>query len=207
MTRTPIIGAVVLAAGGSTRMGVPKQLLPWGRSTVIGHLVQTLELAGVGDIVVVTGRYHAPVEVALAGLRARVVRNRRFRDGQMLTSLQVGLASLAAEVDVAVVALGDQPMVPARVVARVAAAARRPGVSTASPRFQGRRGHPFALPRRSWGELMATAPASTLREVVASLSARAVTVDVSSESVLWDLDTPADYARHHPLARQASAAP
>ena len=51
----PVIGAVVLAAGKSVRMGKPKMSLPWGKTTVIGQVVTVLVGAGLGEVLVVTG--------------------------------------------------------------------------------------------------------------------------------------------------------
>ncbi len=193
-----MIGAVVLAAGRSTRMGLPKLLLPWGRSTVIGHGVASLALAGITDIVVVTGPHRRAIDDALAGLPARTAHNPCYRDNQMLTTVRVGLSALAPGVQAAVIALGDQPMVPVPAIRAVAAAALRPDVDVALPCFAGRRGHPLAVSRRVWSALIAAPPSASMREVMRSHHARTATVEVPWEAVLWDLDTPADYARHRP---------
>ena len=68
-----MIGAVVLAAGRSLRMGRPKMTLPWGRTTVIGQVAKTLLMAGVSDVVVVTGGARIEVAGVLKDLPIRTV--------------------------------------------------------------------------------------------------------------------------------------
>jgi CTP:molybdopterin cytidylyltransferase MocA len=63
----PQIGAIVLAAGRSTRMGVTKMTLPWGDTTVIGQVIRVLLDSGVPDILVVTGGAQSEVQQALQG--------------------------------------------------------------------------------------------------------------------------------------------
>ena len=57
-----MITAIILAAGQSKRMGQPKMLLPWGETTVLGQVIETVQSAGVGNILVVTGGAREQVE-------------------------------------------------------------------------------------------------------------------------------------------------
>jgi molybdenum cofactor cytidylyltransferase len=63
-----MIAAIVLAAGRSKRMGMPKMTLPWGETTVISQVVSILAQSGIEQIVVVTGGASQDVEAALCGL-------------------------------------------------------------------------------------------------------------------------------------------
>ena len=87
------VGVVVLAAGRSTRMGEMKVLLPWGDTTVVGHICRVLTDMAL-DTTVVLGHQAQAVTDALAGLPVSLVRNPDFESGEMLSSLQVGLAEL-----------------------------------------------------------------------------------------------------------------
>jgi molybdenum cofactor cytidylyltransferase len=90
-----MITALILAAGQSKRMGQPKMLLPWGETTVLGQVIETVQRAGIGDILVVTGGAREQVESLVAGYGLRTVHNAEAERGEMLSSLQTGLRSLA----------------------------------------------------------------------------------------------------------------
>lgn len=88
------ISALILAAGQAKRMGQPKMLLPWGETTVLGQVIETVKAAGVDDILVVTGGAREQVERIVASYGLRVTRNENFEDGEMLSSIQAGLCAL-----------------------------------------------------------------------------------------------------------------
>jgi molybdenum cofactor cytidylyltransferase len=86
-----MISAIILAAGESKRMGQPKMLMPWGKSTVLQTVISTLQTAGVDDILVVTGGAYHQVDM-LIGKSVQTVYNENYAQGEMLSSLQAGLA-------------------------------------------------------------------------------------------------------------------
>jgi molybdenum cofactor cytidylyltransferase len=187
-----VIGAVVLAAGLSTRMGRFKLTLPWDGTTVIGRVVRTLEEAGLEDVVVVTGHRSDKVARALTGLAARTVYNPSYASGEMLSSIQVGLLALRREAQAAVICLGDQPQMEAATVRAVLGAGREEEWRRVIvPSFQMRAGHPVLLPRCIWPDILATA--GTLREVMKAQGKQIRYIDIETSTVLADLDTPRDY--------------
>ena len=104
------IGAVVLAAGLSSRMGVQKLLLPWKGKTVIETVVDTLISSEMTEIVVVTGTgCRANIEIAWIKKMIHIIFNPDFADGNMVTSLVTGLKALQGKVDAVLMVLGDQP--------------------------------------------------------------------------------------------------
>lgn len=202
------IAAVVLAAGRSQRMGQPKMLLPWGDTTVIGQVVRTLAQARLHEIIVVTGGASQQVEAALKAYPVRTVYNPCFADDQMTLSLQVGLASLSAEVDAALVALGDQPQMQLEVVHQVLQSYRQSRTHLVFPSYNMRRGHPWIIARPLWGALLEIQPTSaasskTLREILQPFAGQILYVDVAFDSILRDLDTPADYQKERPGGQAA----
>ena len=115
-----MISAIILAAGQSKRMGQPKMVLPWGKSTVIEQVVMTFLQAGIEDILVVTGGAHEVVEKTLDPYPVRKIYNPDYAAGEMLSSLQLGLSKLHREAQAVLVGLGDQPqdlLLPARPLA------------------------------------------------------------------------------------------
>ena len=113
------ISAIILAAGKSVRMGQQKMLMPWGNTTVLGKVIDTLQAAGIEDIVLVTNSKIAP-QVTIYKLRVT------FNDGgEMLTSIQLGLQAQKPSAEATLICLGDQPQVEERSVRNVSDAFRQ----------------------------------------------------------------------------------
>ena len=110
------ISAIILAAGQSKRMGQPKMLLPWENTTVLGKVIETIQQAGIEDILVVTGGAQDEVEKIAANHKLRTVHNENFEREEMLTSIQLGLRGQEAQSEAALICLGDQPQVEERSV-------------------------------------------------------------------------------------------
>jgi molybdenum cofactor cytidylyltransferase len=192
-----MITAIVPAAGLSTRMGgaLPKPLLPWGASTVIGTVASTLLAAGAGEVIVVTGHQREAIEAALAGRALRCVFNPDYGSGEMLSSIQAGLAAASPESRGALLALADQPQMQLAVVQQVLRAFEASGgQGLVIPSHAMRRGHPILLPRWLWEEVLALPAGDTLRSVIQRHTAAIRYVAVDTASVLADLDTPEQYA-------------
>jgi molybdenum cofactor cytidylyltransferase len=196
------IGAVVLAAGRSQRMGRPKMALPWGETTVIGHVAGVLLAANVDDVLVVTGGAREDVEGALVGMPVRTVFNPGFANGEMLLTLQVGLAALERSVDAALVVLGDQPQMELTVVQSILAAFEQDAHALVVPSYQRQRGHPWLLARFLWDDLLAFKPPATIRQFLNRSAADIHYVNVKTPSILKDLDTPEDYQRYQSMEIQ-----
>ncbi len=192
------VGAIVLAAGMSRRMGRPKMVLPWGETTVIGKVISTLRQAEVDQIIVVTGGARRLVEDALMGLPIRLVYNPNYANGEMLTSLQEGLKALPAEIQVALVVLGDQPQIEAQVVGAVIKAYERDRNSLVIPSFQMKRGHPWLVDRVLWDEIIGMDAQKTMRDFLNRDPERIRYVDVETPSIFLDLDTPEEYQEQKP---------
>ncbi len=190
------VGAVVLAAGMSRRMGQPKVLMPWvGRRTIIEHILDQLVLARVDHIVVVTGPYRAEVESRAAALGVSTVFNPDYAEGEMLSSLKTGLAALPPQVAGALVVLGDQPRIQPRIVNQVMMAYAEGKGGLVAPSYEMKRGHPILIDRRYWAELQALPIDGSLRTLLQAHADEIAYVNVDTDSVLRDVDTPDDYAQ------------
>lgn len=145
-----MIAAVVLAAGRSSRLGRPKQLLPLGTRPLLQHVIDAAATSAVDTTVVVLGAAYEEVTAAitLPGA-ADVVLNRRYEQG-LSTSLRRGLAALGPDVAAAVVLLGDQPTVSAGVVDALVTAHRRTRREIVRATYDGEPGHPVLLARGVW---------------------------------------------------------
>ena len=195
------ITALVLAAGSSKRMGQPKMLLPWGKTTVLGQVIETLRSATIEDILVVTGGAREQVEQIVMHCAIRSTHNPNHASGEMLSSLQAGIRYLAGQErppDALLLCLGDQPQMEARSVRAVAERFERTRAGIVVPSYQMRRGHPWILARPLWEEVEALSPVGTMREFLNKHAGEIEYVSVDTPSILADLDTPEDYLKSRP---------
>lgn len=188
------VGAVILAAGQSSRMGQPKVLLPWtDGKPIIEHIVQQLILAKIEDIVVVTGFYADEVRAAVQKYDVKFAYNRAHKTGEMLSSLKTGLKAFPDNIAASLVVLGDQPRIQPKVVYRVLKAYSEGLGNIIAPSYQMRRGHPILISRRYWQEILDLPADGAPRDVINAHPDAIHHVEVDTDSVLRDVDTPEDY--------------
>jgi molybdenum cofactor cytidylyltransferase len=192
-----MITAIILAAGQSERMGEPKMLLPWGKSTVLQTVISTIQASGVSDVLVVTGGARAQVE-SLVGKSVQTIFNEDYANGEMLRSIQVGLAAKMREARAALICLGDQPQVQERSVRRVRDAFLKNNSNIVVPSYQMRRGHPWLVARPLWDDLLKLKSPKTPRDFLKAHEKEIEYVIVDSPSSTADLDTPDDYLKLKP---------
>jgi molybdenum cofactor cytidylyltransferase len=144
------VTGLVLAAGGSSRLGTPKQLLPYGAATLLGHVLDTARACRFDQLLCVLGGNADDVRSAVDLRGVEVVENRHFGQG-CSSSIAVALAAVDRRADVLVLMLGDQPGVSAATVARLLSG--RGGAPLAACRYDDGRGHPLAFGRGVFGEL------------------------------------------------------
>ncbi len=140
----PFVAGLVLAAGGSRRLGRPKQLLPFGEATLLDHTVATARACGFDQLLVAVGGDADEVRARVNLEGADVVVNPGFGAG-CSSSIAVAIDALDPAATVLVLMLGDQPgVVPETVRALLAGRGDAP---LAVCRYDDGRGHPFAFGR------------------------------------------------------------
>jgi len=189
-----MIWAVVLAAGGSRRMGTQKMLLPFRGTTIIGSVVQAAVEASLDGIVVVLGADRDLVRGAFGSSPVTLAVNERWERG-MLSSVQTGFEALPQAAAAAVVMLGDQPFVKPETVDELVARYRETRRGIVLPVHGGRRGHPVLIDLKYKAEIIALGPEATLREIVQAHADDALEVEIEDPDILRDIDTPEDYGR------------
>ena len=180
-------GAIVLAAGRSSRMGRSKLMLPLGGRAVLSWTLEHVLAAGIEDVVVVTGP-DTPDLVALIGeAPVRLAHNARAREG-MSTSIQVGLLALSPAVEAAFVVLGDQPSVGPDIYRRLLL----PDSAIVVPVYRAQPGNPVLFRRPVFAELFGLTGDVGGRAVVAADPDRVARVELDVAPPP-DLDTPEAY--------------
>lgn len=149
------VAALVLAAGGSARLGRLKQLEPWGNSTLLGHVMEQVRGFPLDEIWVVLGADADRIldEVDLEG--CSVVENLEWQEG-MASSLRVGLDALiqTSRAEAALVVIGDQPDLDRRVIDEMVEAFRRGRRPVVIPKYRYTWGNPVMVDRSLWPRLM-----------------------------------------------------
>jgi len=188
------IAAVVLAAGQSSRMGGPNKLLAEiGGKPLVRHMVDAALGSRARPVLVVTGHQRDKVEAALAGLPVKFVHNPHFADG-LGTSLKAGIAALGglpAEVDGAIVCLGDMPQVDGALIDRLIGAFDPDhGALVVVPTIDGKRGNPVVWSRRFFPDLMAVEGDVGARYLIGRYTEAVAEVPLTGTAALTDVDTP-----------------
>ena len=186
-------GAVILAAGASTRMGAPKQLLEHRGRPLVVHAAEAALASSAWPVVVVLGANAEKIRPALAR-PVLVAENPAWSEG-MASSLRAGLTTLrqfSRALDGTVLALCDQPAFSAEIVAQLVAAHHATGRSIVAARYGGHPGAPALFLREHFSALAALTGEEGARTLINSDPSRVATVDLPALAL--DLDTPADYA-------------
>ncbi len=190
------VAAVVLAAGGSTRMQAGhKLLLPLQGRPMIATVVDHVLAADFRPLVVVTGFNGPAIIAALDGRPVQVVANRRWRQG-LASSLKAGLLALPPEVHGALFVLADMPLVSAKTLQALKEQFTRQGCAAiVYPAHRGRQGNPVLFPRRFFNEIRALKGDRGAQGVLQHHAAESIALPVESRAVLVDCDTDEDYAK------------
>jgi molybdenum cofactor cytidylyltransferase len=191
------VGAIVLAAGASTRMGRAKQLLPLRGSTVLAQTLENVRTAKVDEILLVLGSSAVAIsqqlpQAILEGLK--VVVNQAYGQG-MASSLREGLCALDQQSDAALIILGDQPFIRPQTLNQIVEEYRRSGAQIVIPSYQGKRGNPVLLDRSVFSEVMALEGDVGCRAIFGNYLEGILKVEVEDMGVLLDIDDQGDYER------------
>ena len=185
----PFVAGLVLAAGGSSRLGRPKQLLPYGGATLLDHTVATARACEFDQVIVALGGASEKVRSRVNLSAADVVVNPSFGTG-CSSSIAAAMEVLDPRATALVLMLGDQPGVLAATV-RVLLAARG-DAPIAVCLYDDGRGHPFAFDRTTFDELRSLHGDKAVWRMLDEHAAEVEEVPVAGRVPL-DVDTWADY--------------
>ena len=186
------IAGIILAAGGSSRFGEPKQLLLWKGQPLIRHVVSAAMSAGLSPVVVVLGAFGQEVEKAISDLPVRIVNNPEWTAGQS-SSIRTGLRALANDVGGAVFLQTDQPHISQMLIKKIIESHRETLAPITAPQINGQRGNPVLFDVNTFSGLLS---------LNGDVGGRALFPSFKVNWVIWhdptqlmDIDTPADYQK------------
>lgn len=189
------IAAIILAAGKSTRMGVPKMLLPWGSSSVIETVLQHVLNMELSPVIVVTGANQSLLNEKLAQFvdRIRVVLNDQYENLEMFFSIKLGIREAIHQCDAAMLFLGDQPHISVQTITDMVALFTNQNASILIPSYNMRRGHPILLHSRHFQEILDMPNDASMKIFLANHEEDIQYLLIRDDSILEDMDSPEEY--------------
>ena len=185
------VGAVITAAGMSSRMGDFKPLLNIGSMSIVKRIVATLKQAGAEKLVMVTGYNAEQLERHLSGSGIVFLRNEDYETTQMFDSAKLGISYLADKCDTILFTPVDIPLFTAATVAALLSS----GAALACPSFEGQTGHPLLLSSAVAKEILSDSGKEGMQGAIRRCSVPLSIVPVEDEGILHDADTPQDYGK------------
>lgn len=190
MSRT--FAVVILAAGGSKRLGRPKQLVPYGGKSLVEHVAQTALDSTADEVIVVVGAAADAVGEKLRTIPVKVVSNPNWTDG-MGSSIRHGIEALSSGIECAVVALCDQPHITADLLHSLALRHFESGSAIVASSYDGVLGPPCAFGSEVFPALRSLVGDSGARELIRKSSTPVDSITFTGGTV--DVDTPEDLLR------------
>ena len=187
--RRPFVSGLVLAAGGSRRLGQPKQLLPYGAGTLLDHVLATARQCPFDQSLCVLGGGASDVRESVELDGFTVIENHQFGEG-CSSSIAAALSAVDQRADVLVLMLGDQPGVRASTVAALLAG--RGNAALAACAYADGPGHPLAFARSTFAELDELHGDKGVWKLLDRRAAEVVDVPVDGQ-IPRDVDTWEDY--------------
>jgi molybdenum cofactor cytidylyltransferase len=188
------VGAIILAAGMSKRMGEPKQLLPLGENMLLEQVLDNVRSAAVDEIVLVLGASADTIQQRISTDKVKVVVNDSYQRG-MGTSLAAGLTALSPTIKAALVVLADQPFVGPATLDRIVEQYRHSTAQIVIPLYKGFRGNPVLLDRSVFPEVMALGGDVGCRAIFGAHLDGILKVPVEDIGILLDIDNQEDFER------------
>ena len=193
------ITGILLAAGMSTRMGRPKQLLPFKNQTVIETVISTLLASSLNEVLVVLGHkrklVYQKIEAALGNKKLRIINNPDYRLG-MLTSVQAALKQISSSSTEFALTLVDQPLIATNTIDLLIDTHQSTSLPITIPSYHGQRGHPAIFDSMLIDEVLALKwDGRGMKEILEKYFDQIHYLPVDTDSILKDMDTPQDYQR------------
>lgn len=182
-------GAVIVAAGLSSRMGTFKPLLPLNGKTVIENVIEKMQSANIDPIIVVTGHNAELLEPILHNLKVFIVRNEHYSTTQMFDSAKLGFQTLKDKCDRFFFMPVDIPAFSKDTLL----ALMHSNQKLICPVHSQKKGHPLLIANELIDEILQYPGEDGLRGAIEHCSISLSYLDVTDKGILYDMDTPREY--------------
>ena len=192
------VGAVILAAGMSKRMGEPKIFVDFHGKPLFLHSVECALHSDLSPILIVGGEHTVAIREHTKELPIKIIDNPNYQDG-IATSLKLGIEAMKHQVDAVMVFLADQPFLPPMLIERLLQyyqMNQEKGIRIVRPRYSGVPGHPVLIDAEIFSEFFHLMGDEGGRSIIKKHQQELMVVDV--ENPIWgvDLDTPDDVKKY-----------
>ncbi|MBD2124818.1 nucleotidyltransferase family protein [Microcoleus sp. ZQ-A2] len=187
------VGLIILAAGASTRMGTPKQLLTYRGCSLIRHMAEVAIASVCQPIAIVLGANGERIKPEISQLPLQIVENQQWQEG-MSSSIQVGLEALLAvnqHLDAVAIALCDQPFVSSQTLNQLVEAYHITGKPIIASEYAGTFGVPALFSRTLFAELMNLKNTEGAKKLIKRHIHEVFSIPFPDGTI--DIDTPNDY--------------
>ncbi len=193
------VGLIILAAGASTRMGTPKQLLLYQGRSFVRHIAEVAIASVCQPIAVVLGANAKRIKPEISHLPVHVVENQQWAEG-MSSSLRVGLKALLTvtqNLEAVAIALCDQPFVSSPMLDQIVEAYRFTGKAIIASEYAGTLGVPALFSHTLFSELLALKNTEGAKQIIRKHIQEVFSVPFPEGAI--DIDTPKDYEQFQTL--------
>ena len=189
-----MISGILLAAGESRRMGQPKLLLSWGNTTILEKVVDTYLKTKISELIVVIGASQESLKEILISKPVIIVENPYFQEG-MGTSIRKGVEAASDQSEGYLIGLGDQPLITPDIINSLITvfSNEHPGIALCS--YKKKKGHPVIFAHRFRQALCNLTGDTGGRTIIRQHGTEVKYVDIGSEAIFVDIDTPDDYQK------------
>lgn len=189
-----MISGILLAAGESRRMGQPKLLLPWGNTTILEKVVDTYRKAKISELIVVVGANQESLKEILISKPVIMVENPYYQEG-MSTSIRKGVEAASNQAEGYLIGLGDQPLITPDIINSLITVFSNEQTGIAICSHKKKKGHPVIFARKFRQALCNLTGDTGGRTIIRQHGAEVRYVDIGSEAIFIDIDTPDDYQK------------
>ena len=190
-----MVSAILLAAGESKRLRMPKLLLPFGKSTILEQTIDNLLNSSVDEVIVVLGYRAEEMMRKLANRPVKIAINPIYHQG-MSTSIVKGLSLVNNRAQAVMVALADQPLINSQTINRLIEESLGYDKGIVIPTYQAERGHPIIFASEYKEELLGLKGDIGGRQTIKEHPNDILEVIADSKAITMDVDTINDYYTH-----------
>jgi molybdenum cofactor cytidylyltransferase len=186
-------GIIILAAGSSSRMGEPKQLMKFKSKTFLQHIIEESKEANLNPVICVTGYQSDQISKAIAGMNVIIVNNEQWSEG-MGTGISAGIKeALQSDLDSVILAVSDQPFVSSGLFAKMLTLKDKSGKKIVASSYAGTLGTPVLFDKEYFNQLISLHGNQGAKNIVHMNMSDVVTVKFEKGSI--DIDTKEDYEK------------